>query len=179
MKFWFLAIVGLIGIILLSGCTDSRKTYSGDSGSAQTTTQDDAQAETAPENEVQAVSIVLALAKNWDADAEADGVEITFKTEDKDGSLVKAEGVINAKLYSTVTDYETFSKIKSNLIKEWAGVEIKEDSYGWMGADVRLEYGGVELPEDRYATGWLELTFITKDGKEFNTQDDSVFLKEL
>lgn len=119
------------------------------------------------------------MAKNWDADADPDGIEVTLEVKDRDGGGTTANGRLSAKLYSTTTDYETMDKIKLDLLKEWDGIAIEKENYDWIGVKVRLEYGDMELPEDRYATGWLEITFVTEDGKEFNAQDDSVFLRGL
>jgi len=178
----FMLVSGLIFFVLivaLSGCT-SKEAVTATSNNTQLTTETPTTGETketsATEkaNKVTTISIFLAQAKNWDADAEIDGIELTLQPRDSKDDIVAIDGVLSARLYES--DYSpNFEPVKGKLIQEWNNIPINESDFSWNGVKVHLEYPKDFKPGEN-DKGWLELTFKTKDGKKFETVEKTVFI---
>ncbi|MBR9682554.1 MAG: hypothetical protein GOV02_02675 [Candidatus Aenigmarchaeota archaeon] len=126
------------------------------------------------ETTVQTLELFLAMGKSWDADADPDGIEVTIMPKDRDDDLVKTAGTLSAKLYYREYDDE-FNAVKGDFIEEWTNIQVTKSDYGFMGAEIRLEYKSGFVPKGS-DYGWLDVTLITPDGKSFSAKYDIVML---
>jgi len=125
-----------------------------------------------------------ASAKNFDADSEIDGLELSLKPQDINGEIVETEGNANLKLwklecietseYSSYCLKEECTKKDNLLIETWS-IPINAENYDYSGFNVQAEYKNYK-PKGGNQKGCLEVTFITPDGKNFISIDDGVYL---
>ncbi len=165
-KTWLIGIL-LVGVLVLSGCT-SKPTYSGDDGSSAGQTSAPAtNGNSLPE--VVTLDLFLPQMENWDGDAEVDGIEVTLQPRNKDDDIVKAQGTLTARAYTSGLDTSTFKHVKGELLQEWKNIPVGQD-YGFLGTKVRLEFA-----EDYVSIGTLYVEFeFNYDGKTYNAVEDSV-----
>ncbi len=164
------SLILIIIVLLISGCTGT-PTYS---NNQQTIDTQENGGQNPKETTVTTLNIWLASGKNWDTDADVDGIQVTLRPEDKNGKIVQTDAIINAKLWYSKFD-DDFNRIKGKFIQEWSNITLSKDKFGLMGTEIRLEYKPDFKPKSM-DTGWLEITMTTPDGKEFNARDDYVFL---
>ena len=170
-KYFLFALI-LIGATLVSGCGPGEVAYTEDS--KETTTEDIDSPPPTQETTVQTLGEIFISAKNWDADAEIDGLEFTLSPRDKNDRLVMAKGVLDAKMW----DNEICDTTQESL-EIWS-LPVSEQNYdGIWGAQIRLEYKNYVLNSDDFQRGCVEIKFVTNDGKEFTAKDDSVYLNGL
>jgi hypothetical protein len=166
----------LVGLIILSGCT-GKPTYS-DSGS-NTPTNKAVNTNTTPVEpvveakpvikEVTTLDVWLAKMDNWDADPEADGIEIQIQPRDSNDKPQYVAGVANARAYTRNLNTSTFKYEKDELVKEWTNIQIDSD-YDILGKKVRLEFDGGYVPDSGL---YLEFDFIY-NGKTYSVVEESV-----
>src|SRR3989304_2618905 len=69
-----------------------------------------------PATKVKTLELFLPQGKNWDADPEADGIEVEIEPKDENDNMVNTSGKITAKLW-----YKQFSTgEQGDLIQEWS-----------------------------------------------------------
>ncbi len=168
-----LAAIGLVvALIVLSGCT-GKTTYS-DSGDVVDNTTGSASGEVKAESkpvmkEVTTLDVWLAKMDNWDADPEADGIEIQIQPRDSNDKPQYVAGVANARAYTRTLNTSTFKYEKNVLIKEWTNIQIDTD-YDLLGKKIRLEFDEGYVPEGGL---YLEFNFIY-NGKTYSVVEESV-----
>ena len=183
-----LLILLLVGIVVISGCT-GETTYSDDS-SVQTESSGSNNVEkqkAEPKTTAQTLGDILYVsAKNWDEDAELDGLEFDLSPRDANDNSVSVEGTLTVKLIETVTDYEMYYDFESHDADElgtWSNIKINKENYGVLGATVRLSYDDIGYTPGKSGMsskmGRVEITFKTADGKTFQTKYDDIFLDGL
>jgi len=163
---YFPFILVLLAVLLVSGCTSSGNVVKYADSNSQST--DSAEA-------VKSVDIFgIPTAKNWDADPEDDGIEITIEPKDMNGNLVEAAGTVEVSLYeNTGTVLEQKRGVK---IAAWA-LTITEDDYGFMSSnDLRMEFPN-NMPKSLYGSGIIVVKFTTKQTESggyqiFETEGD-------
>lgn len=166
-------IVGLVlaGLLFLSGCT-SNPSYS---GSNDTLNESPTENTTTPTptpptmKEVATLDVWLAKMDNWDADPDADGIEIQIQPRDSNDKPQYVAGVANARAYTRNLNTSTFKYEKGELVKEWNNIQI-DSEYDFLGKKIRLEF------DEGYVTDaglYLEFDFIY-DGKTYSVVEDSV-----
>lgn len=160
----------VLGLALLSivssGCLESEppKTVKA-TGEEVTTTP----APEAVEKQVAYVDLTsLSVMKNWDADANKDGIETIIYPHSADGGDVKTDGTVIFTLYQMIMSETTFQQAPWKL-QEWETKITKEEG-GIMGISRRLEFDDeteeIVAMED-FFIGELHAKLITPDGKEF------------
>lgn len=169
-------ILLILSIVMVSGCTSSTgPAYSGESngGSSQPSTaaQTPSSSPAQTATNVVTVELMLPQGKSWDADPEIDGIEVYVSPKDANDKLVKAEGTLDAKLWTAEYDYSTMERVKGDLIGEWSNVAVRSSNYDYLGSKVRLEFSDYE--SSGLQTGILEVTFKTS-GKEFSARSTAI-----
>jgi len=123
---------------------------------------------------VQAVTTILARARNWDLDPETDGIEFTLSPKDAEGNLMVTDGIASARLWYAVYD-ENYNRVKGNLIQEWNNVPISKENYDFYGTKIILEFVNfIPQPNDY---GFFDVTLITPDGKSFTSKETLLVLR--
>lgn len=110
-------------------------------------------------------------ADQWDSDAEVDGLKVKLKIYDKNDIIIREEGTLEAVLYEKLFDSND-NPLKGNELDRWT-VKITKEDYVDDELNKKLEYHK-PIPAD---FGWVEFTFIAKDGSRYQTYDDIVYLK--
>jgi len=119
-----------------------------------------------------------ASAKNWDGDAEADGLEVTIYPKDDRDIFIKVGGKIEATLYKREFDSH-YNVKRGSWILRWTKY-IAIDNCGFFGCTIRLEREDLEEIDDKFYLdniAILEVTLTTQDGKSFTATEDFVYLK--
>lgn len=183
-KFVF-ALLLIAAIVASAGCASKEPVVaSGGNAATQPTSASSTESNTAAASqppaeeagaEVQTIDLGWPTPENWDADAETDGIEFNISPKDSKGDTVVTDGTINAKLYENVG---FAADQKGDLIQEWNNIKVSKDNFSFMGAKVRLEYKSGFKTTEPYAQGWLDITFVTPGGKEFNATQKNVFLEK-
>ena len=106
--------------------------------------------------------------KQWDGDANKDGIETIIYPHSADGGDVKTDGTVTFTLYQTKISTTTFEEYTVEL-QEWT-IEITKDEGGFAGITRRLEFDekteNLVAMED-FFMGELHAKLVTPDGKEF------------
>lgn len=111
-------------------------------------------------------------AENWDADPEADGIEVEIWPKDAEGHMVEAGGTVSAQLWLQKSFFEAE---KGELIQTWGGIPVSKEDYGFIGGAVlRLEYRGFTPTGDDW--GILEVTLTISDGKSYTAREKDIHL---
>lgn len=122
--------------------------------------------------DIEAVGLIVSGAVNWDDDPEPDGVQFVIRPQDVEGFMVKAEGSLNAKLWSQPDD---FKEEKGKLIQEWSDIHVtKKDYTEDLIARIRLEYNDyAPVPGER---GILHVTLTMPHGRSFTFEESNMSL---
>lgn len=164
--------IGLLVVLMFSGCTGN-PSYSSDTSStvsnpnAPTTQSSTVKVE---QKEVATIDLFLAKMDSWDSDPSADGVEVTLQPRDKNDKSLEVNGVVNARIYTSELNTSTYKYEKSELVKEWNNVPVEKANYGFLGAKVRLEFDENFESASSY---YLEVDFVY-NGKTFSAVQNSV-----
>jgi hypothetical protein len=123
--------------------------------------------------DVTAIGFIVSASVNWDDDLEPDGVAFALRPQDADGFMVKAEGILNARLWSQP---DRFAGEKGELIQEWNGIRVTRRDYdkGDLAARIRLEYADYKPALGE--CGILEVTFTLPGGKSFTFSESKISL---
>jgi hypothetical protein len=151
-------------VVGLSGCATPKPPVPAEGG----------QATPSPPSGVVTLDIFLwPVAKNWDADPEADGLEVNIIPKDAQDKEVKAPGTVSAKLWLQKSILEPE---KGELIQTWTDIPVSKEDYGFIGgAILRLEYHAFTPTGDQW--GILEVTFTNPDGT-FAAREKDIHLGE-
>ena len=178
----------LTTVVIFAGCISTGDSISKEEKNAlvkevvamQETTQGIA------DSKVATLDLFLPSAKNWDADAELDGIEVTVVPKSISDVLVLTDGTLSSTLWrvpdmgidgnGNFVSCEDYIPREKDKIAEWRGIEVREEDYGLSGANVRLEYPQTFKPTGMAPQGYLKVTFKTPDGKSFDAVN-CAFLK--
>lgn len=179
----------LIGILVLSGCSSKEPVTATNTKEQVKTegTSDLIQSSvktTVPEKpaqqttNIETLNLALTMAKTWTSDGSTSGIETYLQPLDSKETTVAANGTVSAKLYNVKGLY---SDQRGDAIQEWNDIKIAKDNYEFMGTKVRLPYSKGFNPKkvNLSRIGWLEVKFVTEDGKEFNAKDEMVPLEKF
>lgn len=108
-----------------------------------------------------------------DNDSDPDALKVTLYRYNTDGSANKSEGTLQAILFENIEDNEE-GPVKGKELDRWT-VQVKESDYGPNDELVET----LEYHKEKYNSsisspsgfGWIDYTFTTKDGQEFQTSD--------
>ena len=169
----FIAIL-LISVVLISGCTS-------ESGSTATPSQKESSSDITEEQkqlEILATAThayVDAMTKNWDADAEDDGIIIYPELRDSNDEVVEFEGVeldVDIEIWTTKMD-DNFKEVKDRKVYSGTGII---DS--WKDGNFMFN-GGIKVPFEDIKTvasdgdyGLLLIKIHTPDGKIYEAKQD-------
>ena len=126
-----------------------------------------------PPTQVVSIDIGWPSAKNWDTDADIDGIEVVLNPEDANKAVIQTAGVVSAKLWSKQDYLE--GEPQGDPVQEWQNIQLAVKNYNYkFGATIRLEYNG--FTPSIYQMGTLEVTLQTPDGNIFSARAYSVKL---
>jgi len=122
--------------------------------------------------DIEAVDLIVSAATNWDDDLEPDGVQLIVSPQDDTGLVLKAEGSLNARLWSQP---DASKEEKGKLIQEWSDIHItKKDYTEDLIARIRLEYN--DYTPVLCERGILEVTLTLPDGRSFTFEESNISL---
>lgn len=122
--------------------------------------------------DIKAVGFIVSGAVNWDNDPEPDGVQFVIRPQDVDGFMVKAEGNLNARLWSQP---DASKEEKGELIQEWSDIYVtKKDYTEDLLARIRLEYN--DYTPVLGERGILEVMLTVPDGRSFTSEESNISL---
>ncbi len=173
MKWELLVVLGLFAVLVVSGCTSER-------GSIAVPSQDVSIPDITEEQkqdeilEIATHASVLVFTKNWDNDAEDDGIVVYPSLKDIDDETIEFEGVeldVEIEIWTTV--FESFEKVKDKMVYIGTG---KIDS--WKDGNFMYK-GGIKVPfEDIKTTpsdddyGLILVKILMPDGKIYEANQE-------
>jgi hypothetical protein len=113
----------------------------------------------------------LTAMKNWDSDANMDGIETIIYPHSADGGDVKTDGTVIFTPYQIKMSTTTFKEVPVKL-QEWETKITKEEG-GFGGIRRRLEFNEKTeklIALEDFFVGELHAKLITPDGKEFEAK---------
>lgn len=171
-----LTIIGIIVAVIVaiwfigSSVSNTRSSYSTSDYSDYDTSNSDEE----PQMPVQYLE-VTASAKNWDADAEVDGLEVNYRPLDISDDLVKVSGGhLSYKLYFRTYD-NNYNAKKGQIAVDASDKQIPvyASDCDYYDCTTHFYITGLDEPGEY---GILEVTLTTSDGKTFSATDDFVSL---
>lgn len=186
MKQFFLISILLLGIIALAGCEVEE-------GSIATPQNQDTQANTAnptesasdvqeEKNEAEdllttsvSADVDTSSPKNWDADAEDDGVIVYPSLNDKNGNTVQFEGVelnVDIEVWDTVYN-DNYDQVKNNKIYTGQGtIDSWKDGNFFYEGGIRVPFDEMESSTSDSDYGFLIIKIHLPDGRVLEAQSD-------
>ena len=172
-----IAIVAIATEVMFSGCVEEGGETAKPAGQAEKVTEESKQMELL----ATAVSgSVMTMTKNWDADAEDDGIVVYPALKDSSGEIVKFEGVelpVDIKVYTTKYT-EDFKEVKDRLV--YSGTATIDS---WKDGNFLFE-GGIKIPFEDINTvgsdkdyGWVYTTITLPDGRTIEAVDKLARIK--
>jgi hypothetical protein len=126
-----------------------------------------------PPTKVVSIDIGWPAAKNWDTDADIDGIEVVLTPEEANKAVVQTAGIVSAKLWSKQEYLE--GEPRGDPVQQWQNIQLSVKNYNYkFGVTIRLEYNGFKPL--LYQMGTLEVTLQTPDGNTFSARAYSVKL---
>jgi len=117
---------------------------------------------------VAGLSTILPRARNFDTDAERDGIEVVLSPKDSYGNLETTDGTINARIWRSAYDVNG-TRMHGDLIESWSGISISKSGYDDYGYRLVLPFRSyVPQPNDY---GFFEIALTTPDGKKFAAEE--------
>ncbi len=114
------------------------------------------------------LTTILPRARNFDSDAERDGIDVVLSPKDAYGNLETTDGTINARIWRSAYDVNG-TRMHGDLIESWSGISISKSSYDDYGYRLVLPFRSyVPQPNDY---GFFEIALTTPDGKEFAAEE--------
>lgn len=176
MKLNYLPLIAilLVTVVFVSGCTS-------ESGSPATPSQK----ETIPDvTEEQKQSEILATAthayvdamtKNWDADAEDDGIIIYPELKDSADEVVKFENVeldVDIEIWTTKLD-DNFKKVKDRKVYSGTGkIDSWRDGNFMFDGGIKVSFEDIKTVTSDSDYGLLLVKIHTPDGKVYEAKQD-------
>jgi len=122
--------------------------------------------------DIKSVDLIVSAATNWDDDPEPDGVQLIVRPQDDTGLVLRAEGSLNARLWSQP---DASKEKKGKLIQEWSDIYVtKKDYTEDLLARIRLEYN--DYTPVLGERGILEVTLTLPDGRSFTSEESNISL---
>lgn len=181
-KWWAIVIYAIIGFIILGIILGEGSNQGGTTPQNLPQTEEASNSiQTIKPTTVQTIGSIYISAKNWDSDAEADGLSFDLSPQDADGAQVSSAGIISIKLWKMVqVNYENKClKRDQDLLEKWDSIPITDDDYSFVGAEVKAEYKSYKVTSDAYAAGCAEVIFTTQDGKSFTALEENIWMNYL
>jgi hypothetical protein len=124
-----------------------------------------------PQKPVQYLEI-RASAKNWDSDAEVDGLKVSYRPLDINDDLVKVSGHLSYILYYRTYD-RNYNAKKGQIAVDASDIQIPvyASDCDYYDCTTHIYITGLDEPGEY---GILEVTLTTSDGKTFSATDDFV-----
>ena len=166
-----LTIIGIIVAVIVA-IWFIGSSISNTSSSYSTSDYDASNSYEEPQMPVQYLEIT-ASAKNWDADAEVDGLEVSYRPLDISDNLVKLSGGhLSYKLYYRTYD-SNYNAKKGRIAVDASDKQIPvySSDCDYYDCTTHFYITGLDEPGEY---GILEVTLTTSDGKTFSATDDFV-----
>lgn len=160
---------------MVVGCTDTPPTYANPSSpSNQQRTPIPTKAIDAEGLATATHASVMSLTRNWDADAEDDGLVFFVTLKDANDQTVEWDGVslpVDLEIWTTKWD-SNYREQKDQLVYRGAGtMDSWEDGNFILGKGIRVPVEDMNIPSGK-GIGLSFLKIHTPDGKTFEAKDD-------
>lgn len=114
--------------------------------------------------------------KNWDADAEDDGIVIFPALKDDSGNSVEYKNTklpVNIYIYTTKTDPKTLSNIKDRLVYNGSAyIHSWEDGNQFTNGGIRISYENINVTESDREFGIVHVETTLPDGRIIYAESD-------
>jgi hypothetical protein len=126
-----------------------------------------------PPTKVVSIDIGWPSAKNWNSDADIDGIEVILNPEDANNEVAQTDGIVSAQLWPKQVYME--GEPEGEPAQQWQNIQVTVKNYNYKsGVTIRLEYKG--FVPSLYQVGTLQVILQTPDGKVFSTRAFSIKL---
>lgn len=152
--------------------------------------EDSNKATSSPEDKVSSISeeqkqqAILATAthasvdtttKNWDADAEDDGIVVNPSLKDSSDETVKFEGVslpVDIKIYTTKID-DNFKEVNDRLVYSGSStINSWKDGNFFFNGGIKILFEDIKTVASDKEYGRIIVTIHTPDGRSFEAKQD-------
>lgn len=155
--------------IIISGCTEKGTTAS--SEKIPTTSEDNKQKDLLSSI---VTGNVMTVNKNWDADAENDGIVIFPDLKDSSGETVKFENVkipVQIEIYTTKT--EDYKDVKDRLVYSGnAYIDSWKDGNMFFNGGIKVPYEEIKTIESDKEFGIIYVKMTLPDGRIIEAKSD-------
>jgi len=168
-------VVCLTAAILAAGCcgSSSSSSYATSAPTASSNVVAQTTAASGSGNSAQFASAVSAsvmtMKKNWDSDADDDGIVVFPDIKDAAGETVKCSGAtlpVSVEVWTTKMD-SNFKEQKDQLVFQGSGtIDSWEDGNFLLGQGIRIPFDQMNVPAGE-TFGWTYAKIQTPDGKTY------------
>lgn len=173
-----LIVVLVIGIIFISGCVEEE----GEEAAPTKPSEGAEVPETITEEEAQTELLatathgsVMTMTKNWDADAEDDGIIVYPDLKDATGETVKFEGIelpIEIKIYTLKMD-ENWNEVKDRLVYSGSStIDSWKDGNFMFEGGIKIPFEDIKAIESDEDYGAIYVTVTLPDGRTIESKED-------
>lgn len=174
-------IIGVIGFFIVFAIIGSGWAFSIEGSQSKFSAVAD---HTASQNQAQPSSVstdfskithleVSTIGKNWDADAEKDGITVHPNLMDTSGKTVQWSGAtlpVDIEIWSTVFNSD-FKQVKDKLVYKGSGVITTwKDGNMFMDRGIKVPFSSMNVPAGT-TYGWTYATVHIPDGKSYSGID--------
>lgn len=172
-----IAIVAISAAVMFAGCVEEGGETAEPTGQAEKITEESKQIELLST----AVSgSVGTMTKNWDADAEDDGIVVYPDLKDSSGETVKFEGVelpVEIKIYTTKYT-EDYKEVKDRLVYSGTGtIDSWKDGNFFFEGGIKIPFEDINTVESDEDYGWVYTTITLLDGRTIEARDEFARIK--
>ena len=119
--------------------------------------------------------------KNWDSDAEDDGIIIYPDLKDNSGETVKFENIelpVKIKIYTTKYT-EDFKEVKDRLVYSGTGtINSWEDGNFFFAGGIKVSFEDISSLQSEDDYGWVYATITLPDGRTIEAVDKFARIKQ-
>ena len=172
-----IAIVAIVAAVMFAGCVEEGGETAKPTGQVGKVTEESKQMELL----ATAVSgSVDTMTKNWDADAEDDGIVVYPDLKDSSGETVKFEGIelpVEIKIYTTKYT-EDYKEVEDRLVYSGTGtIDSWKDGNFFFEGGIKIPFEDINTMESDEDYGWLYTTITLPDGRTIEARDEFARIK--
>lgn len=174
-----LLIIFIIGVFFISGCASETSSTATSSQSASTShiTEEQKQLEILS---TATHAYVDTMAKNWDADAEDDGIVVYPELKDSNDEVVEFSGInltVDIEIWTTKLD-NNYNEVKDRLIYNGTGkINSWKDGNFMFNGGIKVPFDDMNVVNSDDDYGEIIIRIHTPNGKTFEAKEMDTRIK--
>ena len=172
------AILAIVVVAMFAGCTEETSETATPAGQVEEVIGDSKQ------TNVLATAVtgsVMTVSKNWDADADNDGIIVYPDLKDSSGETVKFEGInlpVKIEIYTTklTKDYE---EVKDSLVYSGTGtIDSWKDGNFFFEGGIKIPFENIKAAGSDSDYGWVYAAVSLPDGRTIEAVEKYARIKQ-